>query len=428
MSAMTSPDATAAPAAEKDVPRFRPDARHVLLLGLMAALPAISTDLYLPSLPDVARDLGTSAAGAQLTITMTMIGGAVGQLVVGPLSDRFGRRRPALIGVALHVLTSLACAVAPGLGMLVALRGAQGFFNAAATVVAMAVIRDRFVGSDAARLLSRLMLVSGVAPLFAPSVGGLIAGQWGWRSVFLVLALFGVVLWLVVWWKLPETLPRAARRLGGLSVAMSGYARLLRDRQFVALGMVPGLTSAVLMSYVVASPFVYRVGFGMTDQQFALMFAVNGLGLVGGAQVNAALVRRVAPVRILRVAQPVQAVLALVLLALAVTGAGGLWALLVAQAAVVSTLNLGSPNASALALSRHGEVAGTAAAFIGALQAGVGGLVSPVSGLLGGDATAMAAVMATAAVASVVVLAVGTPSYRRGRAWHSDAPAAVRRG
>ena len=428
MSAMTSPDATAAPAADKDVPHFRPDARHVLLLGLMAALPAISTDLYLPSLPDVARDLGTSAAGAQLTITMTMIGGAVGQVVVGPLSDRFGRRRPALIGVALHVLTSLACVIAPGIGMLVALRSAQGFFNAAATVVAMAVIRDRFVGSDAARLLSRLMLVIGVAPLFAPSVGGLIAGQWGWRSVFLVLALFGVVLWLVVWWKLPETLPRAARRLGGLSVAMSGYARLLRDRQFAALGMVPGLTSAVLMSYVVASPFVYRVGFGLTDQQFALMFAVNGLGLVGGAQVNASLVRRMAPVRILRVAQPVQAALALVLLALAVTGAGGLWALLVAQAAVISTLNLGSPNASALALSRHGEVAGTAAAFIGALQAGVGGLVSPVSGLLGGDATAMAAVMATAAVASVVVLAVGTPSYRRGRAWRSDATAEVRRG
>jgi len=158
------------------------------------------------------------------------------------------------------------------------------------------------------------------------------------------------------------------------------------------------------------------------------MFAVNGLGLVGGAQVNASLVRRMAPVRILRVAQPVQAALALVLLALAVTGAGGLWALLVAQAAVISTLNLGSPNASALALSRHGEVAGTAAAFIGALQAGVGGLVSPVSGLLGGDATAMAAVMATAAVASVVVLAVGTPSYRRGRAWRSDATAEVRRG
>jgi len=428
MSAMTSPDATPAPAAEKDVPRFRPDARHVLLLGLMAALPAISTDLYLPSLPDVARDLGTSAAGAQLTITMTMIGGAVGQVVVGPLSDRFGRRRPALIGVALHVLTSLACVIAPGIGMLVALRSAQGFFNAAATVVAMAVIRDRFVGSDAARLLSRLMLVIGVAPLFAPSVGGLIAGQWGWRSVFLVLALFGVVLWLVVWRKLPETLPTAARRPGGLSVAMSGYARLLRDRQFAALGMVPGLTSAVLMSYVVASPFVYRVGFGLTDQQFALMFAVNGLGLVGGAQVNASLVRRMAPVRILRVAQPVQAALALVLLALAVTGAGGLWALLVAQAAVISTLNLGSPNASALALSRHGEVAGTAAAFIGALQAGVGGLVSPVSGLLGGDATAMAAVMATAAVASVVVLAVGTPSYRRGRAWRSDATAEVRRG
>ena len=130
------------------------------------------------------------------------------------------------------------------------LRAAQGFFNAAATVVAMAFIRDRFVGADASRLISRLMLVIGVAPLFAPSVGGFIAGQWGWRAVFVALALFGVVLWLAVWWRLPETLPPASRRVGGVRTALAGYGRLVRDRQFVALALIPGLTSAVLMSYV----------------------------------------------------------------------------------------------------------------------------------------------------------------------------------
>src|SRR5665811_760658 len=155
--------------------------RQVLLLGLMCALPAVTSDIYLPSLPDVARDLHTTTTAVQLTMTSVLVGGAVGQLVVGPLSDRFGRRRPALGGIALHIVMSLLCALAPGIGTLIALRVAQGFFNAAATVVAIAVIRDRFTGSDASRLLSRLMLVIGVAPLFAPTVGGLIAGQWGWR-------------------------------------------------------------------------------------------------------------------------------------------------------------------------------------------------------------------------------------------------------
>ena len=174
--------------------QFRPNAKYVLMLGLMCALPAVSTDMYLPSLPDVARDLGTSATAAQLTMTAMLIGGAVGQLVIGPLSDRFGRRKPVLIGVVLHIITSLLCAIAPAIVPLIALRSAQGFFNASATVVAMAIIRDRFVGADASRLMSRLMLVIGVAPLFAPSLGGVIAGQWGWRSVFLALAVFGVVL------------------------------------------------------------------------------------------------------------------------------------------------------------------------------------------------------------------------------------------
>jgi len=407
-----APATGAAPA-----PQYRPNAKYVLLLGLMCALPAISTDIYLPSLPDVARDLHTSATAAQLTMTAMLIGGAVGQLVIGPLSDRFGRRKPVLVGVSLHVVTSLLCAVAPAIVPLIALRTMQGFFNASASVVAMAVIRDRFVGADASRLMSRLMLVIGVAPLFAPSVGGLIAGEWGWRAVFLALAIFGVVLWLVVWRRLPETLPPERRREGGLRPALSGYRKLLRDRHFVALAILPGLGVAVLMSYVVASPFVLREGYGLSAHQFSLLFAVNGLGLVAGAQVNAALVRRVAPIRIVRVVLPVSLGLTLVLLAIAITGWGGLTALLVVLWLILAMVNFVPPNASALALSRHGEVAGTAAAVIGATQAGVSGIVSPLSGLLGGDAVAMAAVMVGASFAALLVLSLATPAYHRDGAW-----------
>jgi len=383
----------------------------------MAALPAVSTDIYLPSLPDVARDLGTSAAAAQLTMTGMLIGGAAGQLVIGPLSDRFGRRAPVLVGVGLHVVVSLLCAIAPAIVPLVALRVAQGFFNASATVVAMALIRDRFVGSDASRLMSRLMLVIGAAPLLAPSLGGLIAGQWGWRAVFVVLAMFGVALWFVVLLKMPETLPPGSRRPGGVRTALSGYAHLLRDRHFVALAVLPGLAMAVLMTYVVASPFVLRVGYGLTEHQFALLFAANGVGLVLGAQVNAAIVRRVAPIRILRVAMVATVVLTGVLLAVALTGAGGLWTLLAVLWLVLALVNFAPPNAMAIALGRHGAMAGTAAAFIGALQAGTGGVVGNVSGLLGGGAVAMAAVMAGAAVVALAVLAFATPAFRKGGAW-----------
>ena len=397
--------------------QFRPNAKYVLMLGLMCALPAVSTDMYLPSLPDVARDLGTSATAAQLTMTAMLIGGAVGQLVIGPLSDRFGRRKPVLIGVVLHIITSLLCAIAPAIVPLIALRSAQGFFNASATVVAMAIIRDRFVGADASRLMSRLMLVIGVAPLFAPSLGGVIAGQWGWRSVFVALAVFGAVLWVVVWRRLPETLPPERRRQGGLRTAMSGYRSLLRDRHFVALAILPGLGMAVLMSYVVASPFVLREGYGLSATQFSLLFAVNGIGLVLGAQVNAALVRRVAPIRIVRVVLPMSLGLTGVLLAIALTGWGGLIALLVVLWLILALVNFVPPNASALALTRHGEIAGTAAAVIGSMQAGVAGIVSPLSGLLGGDAVAMAAVMVGASVAALLVLALATPAYRRDGAW-----------
>jgi len=393
---------------------YQANAKYVLLLGLMCALPAFTSDIYLPSLPEVAHSLHTSTTAVQLTMTGVLLGGAVGQLVVGPLSDRFGRRRPVLIGIGMHIVISLLCALAPGIGILIGLRVVQGFFNAAATVVAIAVIRDRFTGSEASRLLSRLMLVIGVSPLFAPTVGGLIAGQWGWRSVFVALAVFGVVLWVAVWRRLPETLRPERRRAGGFGPALRGYRVLLRDRYFVAIAVLPGLGMAVLMSYVIGSPFVLREGYGLSANQFALLFAMNGVALVGGAQINASLVRRVSPIRILRCALPLLLVATVVLLVVALSGVGALLGLLAALWVTLGLLQFIPPNASAIALSRHGRIAGTAAAFIGAMQAGVAGVVSPLVGVLGGDARAMCLVMIASASAALLILASATPAYRRG--------------
>ncbi|WP_257998196.1 multidrug effflux MFS transporter [Zhihengliuella halotolerans] len=401
-------------------PRYVPSFKYILMLGALAALPAVTVDMYLPSLPTVAAELHASHAAVQFTISAMLLGGGIGQLVIGPFSDRFGRRLPLLIGISLHVVFSILCSLASSIELLIALRCLQGFFNAAAGVVAIAVIRDRFVGSDAARLLSRLMLVIGVAPLFAPTIGQAIAGAWHWRAVFYALALIGVVLVAIVWRWMPETLPPKARRTRESTGVLRSYGALLRDRRFIALAIVPGLGMAVILSYVVGSPFVFQEEFGLTPGQFALLFALNGCALVGSAQINASLVRRISPARILRVAALVQLVCATLLLLVAITGIGGLPALLGALWLVLGTQGMIPPNASVLALNDYGHMAGTAAAVIGALQAGVAGLVSPLVGVFGGGSIAMAAVMLAAVAMTVVVLLFGTTFYRKD-GWRSPA-------
>ncbi len=390
-----------------------PTVGFVLLVGSLTLLPAVSTDMYLPSLPVVAADLSSSTAGAQLTITGMVLGGAFGQLVIGPLSDRFGRRAPVLVGVSLHAVLSLLCAVAPTIGLLITLRVLQGFVAAAATVVAIAMIRDRYAGAEAARLMSRLMLVIGVAPLLAPSAGSVIAHHWGWRGVFLVLALLAALLVTVVAIALPETLPPERRARSGVATLARGYGAMLRDRRFVALAVLPGLGMVVIISYVSGSPFVLQEEYGLSSGQFSLVFALGGIGLVLGAQVNAALVRRVGPARLLRASAPAAATAAGLLVVVAATRTGGVVALVATLWVVLLLLGLLMSNASALAMTRHGERAGTAAATIGFLQAGLAGGISPLVGVLGGDAVAMSGVILGGLLVAVLVLALATPAYRR---------------
>ena len=394
--------------------------KYILMLGALAALPALTMDMYLPSLPAVEADFQTTQTAAQLTLSGTLVGAGLGQLVIGPFSDRFGRRLPLVIGISLHVVISLLCSMTSNIETLTGLRVLQGFFNAAAAVVALAVIRDRFVGSAAARLLSRLMLVIGVAPLLAPTVGQAIAGLWDWRAVFYALALIGVLLVAIVWKFMPETLPRDRRTSGHPRHVAGAYWSMLRDKHFMALAVIPGLGLALIMSYVVGSPFVFQNEYGLTAQQFALVFAVNGAALVLSAQLNAALVRKFPPVRLLRTALLVQLGLALLLLVVVVTGAGGPFGLMAGLWLVLSAQGMIPANASVLALHHYGRTAGTAAAVIGAMQSGVAGLVESPGGVLGGNALTMVSVMVGSCALAAIVLAAGTPAYRKG-GWREHA-------
>lgn len=395
----------------------RIDPRFVIIVGMMAALPAVSTDIYLPSLPDVVIDLNTTKAAAQLSLTGVLVGGGLGQLLIGPLSDRFGRRRPFMFGVGLHVITSLLCAIAPGIISLIALRFIQGFGNAAAGVVAMAVIRDRFVGADAARMMSRLTLVIGAAPMLAPSLGSLIAGWWGWQAVFYVLALGGAILMLIVWRFLPETLSVSRRRSQGIIGALRGYRHLFKDRLFLAFGILPAIGLTVIMGYVTGAPFVFQEGYGLSEHQFALLFAVNGMGMVIAAQINAALVRRYAPVRVLRLAVLVSMGMGAVLLTITLTQFGGLVGTALPLAFMLMINNFVASNGAAIALSRHGERAGSAAAVMGAMQMGFSGIAASLVGVLAEhvpNSVAMAIVMLSAITAAFLILMLATPVYRNG--------------
>ncbi|OZM72080.1 Bcr/CflA family drug resistance efflux transporter [Amycolatopsis antarctica] len=380
--------------------------RIALVLGALIALGPLTIDMYLPALPAITTELSTTSSTIQLTLTGTLVGLALGQLVIGPLADSLGRRGPLLAGTALHVVSSLLIVLAPNVAVLGVLRVLQGVGAAAGAVVGLAIVRDLFSGRAAATLLSRLMLVMGVAPVLAPTLGGELLRVASWRGVFAVLAVYGLILIPLVALSLRETLPVERRRSSGVRATLATYRGLFRDRAFVGLVLVAGLAMAGLFGYVSGSSFVYQEQFGLDQQEFGLLFGAGAVWLIAATQLNALVLRWFEPRQILVVAIGAGTAAGLLLLTLAATGTGGLLGVVLPLWAVLFTCGLALPNAPALALSRHGESAGTAAALLGAVQFGVGAIVSPLVGILGNDATAMGAVVSGALLLAVLVLVV----------------------
>jgi MFS transporter, DHA1 family, multidrug resistance protein len=395
-----------APASASPVVPRPSTARLALMLGAFVALGPLTIDMYLPALPTIRDDLATTSATVQLTLTGTLVGLALGQLVVGPLSDAFGRRRPLLAGAALHVVASLLVLVAPSIAVLGALRVLQGVGTAAAGVVALAIVRDLFEGRAAATMLSRLFLVMGVAPVLAPTLGGELLRFTSWRGVFAALAVYGVLVVVLGSVCLRETLPPERRRSGGVVGTLRTYGLLFRDRTYVGLILSAGLTMAALFTYVSGSSFVYQREFGLDEQQFGMLFGAGAVWLIAATQLNPVLLRWWSPAQILVTATVAGAFAGGVLLLLAATTTGGLLGVAVPLWAVLFATGLALPNGPALALADYGDSAGSAAALLGAVQFGVGALVSPLVGLLGNDAVAMGAVIVVALVLAVAVLAV----------------------
>lgn len=377
-----------------------------LILGGLTALPPLSLDMYLPALPEVGEALHIPAASAQLTLTACLLGLAVGQLIAGPMSDRFGRRAPLLIGMTVYVIAGVACALAPTAGTLTVFRLIQGLAGAAGVVIARAVVRDMYDGLAMARFFSTLMLISGVAPILAPVLGGQVLRFTDWRGVFVVLAAIGLVLVVVVLRKLPETLPPADRHKGGLPEALRAMRGLLADRVFTGYLIASSLAFAALFAYVAASPFVIQEIYGASPQTFSLLFMVNSIGIVAFGQLNGkVLVGRVSLDRVLAfgLCMVTVAAVALVLMTTGVFGETGLAPLAVGLCVLMSGMGLIMPNANTQALMRTPHSAGSASALLGTSQFLVGAIASPLVGIAGEKTAVPMAVTQLSAVLLALV-------------------------
>jgi DHA1 family bicyclomycin/chloramphenicol resistance-like MFS transporter len=380
---------------------------YVVLLGALTALGPFTIDLYLPAFPVLEADFQTSAAAIQLTLTGTMIGFALGQLIVGPLSDKVGRRIPLLSVTALHVAASVFAALAPTLGTLSIARVLMGAGAAAGGVVAAAIVRDLFGGRRLVVMLSRLALVSGVAPVLAPLAGSLLLSVMPWRGIFWVLAAYGTVMLVSAIVFVPETLPSARRGGKGATTVWQRYASVFRDRVFIGVLVIGAMTFSGLFSYLSASSFLFQQSYGFDAQQYGVLFAANSVGLVIGVQVASRLAARFGPQWVLAFSTASLVLWATVIVVFDQLGLG-LWGTVIPLFFFMTSCGFTFPCAQVLALDRHGKAAGTAQSIIGASNFGIAGVISPVVGLLatgsGITATTMASVMVGCAVLGVLAL------------------------
>jgi DHA1 family bicyclomycin/chloramphenicol resistance-like MFS transporter len=388
--------------------------RLLLMLGGVTAVGPLSIDAYLPAFPEIATQLDASESAVQLTLASFLVTMAIGQLLLGPLSDAWGRRRPILVGLAAYVLASLACALAPNVETLVVLRAGQGVAGAAGVVIARAVVRDLFTGSDLTRFFARLTLVFGLGPIVAPTLGSLLLEVTGWRGIFVLLAALGAAVLVAAARWLPETLPPHRRRPSDVPVLARTMGGLLRDRSFVGYALAMALGFGGMFAYIGSSSFVLQDVFGVPALQYGILFGANALGFVLVGQLSAYLAGRVPERRTLTAGLAIGALAGAVLISATVAGVGGVFAVAGPLFVFVASLGLVMPNATSLALSGHPEAAGSGSALLGFLQAPVAAIAAPLVGLgPGHSAVPMAAAVAVLTAAALAVTAMLT---RHGRA------------
>jgi DHA1 family bicyclomycin/chloramphenicol resistance-like MFS transporter len=374
----------------------------VVVLGALTALGPFTMDLYLPAFPMVAADLDTSAAMVQVTLTATAVGLGIGQIIVGPLSDATGRRIPLMSATTLHVVCSALIVVAPTVELVVLARFGQGCGAAAGAVVASAMVRDVFGGLRLVRIAARIALVNGAAPIIAPVIGSQLLLVTTWRGVFAILAVFGLAVLIAAALLLPETRPRA-RRAESTTTARARIAILLADRVYVGTVLVSSMVFAAIVSYLSTSPFVFQEEFGLSAQEFGMLFAVCAIGLLIATQLAARLMRRFQPAMLLGVALPVLLLSGVGFVVVALSGGGWPWALL-AGFGLVALHGFVNPCTGVLILADHPNESGTAVALSGFVNSVVGGSLSLLPALVGVGMLSLGVTVVVAATIAMIIL------------------------
>ncbi|MDB5653128.1 MAG: Bcr/CflA family drug resistance efflux transporter [Tardiphaga sp.] len=381
-----------------------PFARNAIVLGLLSAVGPFAIDMYLPALPAIAADLHTTTAATQMTLTVFFIAFGLCQIVYGPLSDVYGRKAPLYAGLVLFTLGSIGCALAPGIGALIAFRFVQGLGAAAVAVIPRAIIRDLHTGVEATRLMALVMLVFSVCPILAPLIGSALIVPFGWRAVFVAVTLAAVIGVVLVASLLPETRPAEHRISGSVRNVLGSFMLLLRDRHFLGLTFIGGLGMSSFFAFLATSSFVYIGHYGLTPTQYSLAFSVNAVGFIGASQFAGHLGGRLGMGRVVLTAVSLYAGFALLLCALTLAGFDSLRVLIPLLFTSFAFLGLVIPSTMVLALERHGPIAGIAAALGGTLQMVTGGVVIALTGLFfDGTTLPMVSTIAGTAIAALLV-------------------------
>lgn len=376
---------------------------YILVLGALTALGPFTIDLYLPAFPVLTEEFSVPDSVIQLTLTGTTIGFAVGQLFMGPWSDKVGRRLPLIIATSVHVFASLAASASQDVVMLTVFRVLQGAGAAAGSVVAMAMVRDLFGGKPLVRMLSRLALVNGLAPILAPVIGSQLLLLMPWRGLFWFLAAYGLIVVCCVAIFIVETLPKERRVGKGHGTTLERYKNVFSDRIFVGVAIIGAMNFSGLFSYLSSSSFLFQEMYAMDPQQYGLLFGANSIGIVIGVQVSSRLMRWYGPQWVLACTTIMQVIAASAIFVLAFTDAG-LLGVLIPLFFYIMACGFSFPAVQVLGLVNHGREAGTAASLLGALNFGVAGITSPLVGALGVSTQSMAGVMACTALISIAAL------------------------
>jgi len=355
---------------------------YAITLGLLAALGPLCIDLYLPALPELARDLQTSTATAQLSLTAGLLGLGAGQLLFGPMSDKFGRLRPLTLSLALLFIASIGCALAQDIHQLLLARLFEGLAGAGGAVLSRAVARDMYSGHELTRFFALLMLVNGLAPIGAPVLGGVLMTLLNWRGIFVVLGATALLLILLARWKLHETLPPERRSQGSVFSAWAALGQVVVHRPFMGFCLTQAFMMSGMFAYIGASPFVLQQIYGLSPQAFSFCFAANGIGLVIASQTSARLCPLWGEYRVLKGGLTL-AFAASSLLLLAGLLAAPLPLVLVALFFTIASNGVIATTASSLAMQSQGHRAGSASAVIGVCMFSFGAISVPITGLGG---------------------------------------------